>query len=352
MNAVVATVVDVEGSGYRRPGARMVVDADGENLGAVTAGCLEDSVRDIAQRTLADKTPRVETFDLRDDEASAWGLGLGCNGVIDIFVEPLDESFLPALDELEAKRPVTVLTAIASTDPEVTVGDRSVLIQGEFVSTERDGLPGTVTTTVKDRIENAEPALSINTNVETVRGEVQVFVDQLTPTPDLLIFGSQEDINPVTSLANQAGFRVRVVSARGAHADADRFPAAHEVYSSHPSDLGDFIDVPDHSYAVLMSHNLLDDQLALEALLETDIPYIGIMGPQKRFQELRNATDRTLSEDELDRIATPVGLDLGSDEPTAIGFSIVSEVLAVHNGCSGGRLADLQGPIHERPDIS
>lgn len=350
-DAVVATVVRVEGSGYRRPGARMVIKLDGDSRGAVTAGCLEDSVVEAARQTIVDGRARVHTYDLRDDDADVWGLGLGCNGVVDILVEPLDASFTAALDALNAKRPVTVLTAVSSRDPAIDIGDRTVL-GPDTATTARAPLPDEVTESVRSRLTDAGDGVAVTVDIETAGGDVRVFANHLTPTPDVLLFGSQADVNPVASLAARAGFRVRVATARGARADAERFPAAANVRSTRPNDLDTLVEAPAHTYAVLMSHNFLDDRLALESLLDTDIPHIGVLGPRSRFCELHEAMDRPLDPADDARIAAPCGLDLGGDEPTAIGFSIVSELLAVHNDRDGGRLAEGSGPIHARPEIA
>ncbi|WP_229504803.1 XdhC family protein [Natrinema versiforme] len=346
--AALATVVNVEGSGYRRPGAKMVVADDGELQGSVTAGCLEGSVTDLAQDVIADGKTRTETYDLTDDDTDAWGLGLGCNGVIDVLIEPIDESFSPVVEGLNSRRSQTVLTAIESSNPAVRVGDRTVVADETFMTAGRSGLPDSAVTNALERTKPLPDDGAVCVIVEMDDGEVRVFVDRIDPSPELLLFGDQEDINPVASLARQAGFRVRVATARGARAEPDRFPAADEVISTHPTELSDLVTVPEQTYAVLMSHNLIDDQLALDALLDTDIPYVGLMGPRKRFQELREGVG--IKGRDADRIATPVGLDLGGDEPTAIGFSIVSELLAVHNNRSGGQLSDREGPIHTRLD--
>ncbi|ESP90093.1 XdhC family protein [Candidatus Halobonum tyrrellensis] len=347
----VATVVAVEGSGYRRPGARMVVDPEGTHRGSVTAGCLEESVRDIAARVVTDGDPRLERFDLRDDAVEGWGLGLGCNGVIDVLVEPLDASFGPALAELEATRPVTVLTAVGSTDPAVDAGDRTTLTGAGRVSPGRDPLPEAVADAAERRLDGTDADVAARLSVGTDAGEVDVFANRLVPTPTLLVFGGQADADPVASLALRAGFRVRVATARGGRADDGRFPDAVDVRSTHPAEVADAVDAPAYTYAVVMSHNFVDDRLAVAALLDTDVPYVGVMGPRERFRDLRESMDRTLDAADRDRIAAPCGLDLGGDDPAAIGFSVVSEVVAVHNGRAGGRLTDLEGPIHDRSEV-
>jgi len=124
------------------------------------------------------------------------------------------------------------------------------------------------------------------------------------------------------------------------------------VTTGHPSTLAESVAVDEHTYAVVMSHNLVDDRIALETLLtETDVPYVGLMGPRERFDDLRESMVEdgvTLSESGLDRLSTPVGLDLGGGEPLEVALSIVSEVLAVSNERTGGRLRDREGPIHSR----
>lgn len=350
-DAVVATVAGVEGSAYRRPGAKRVI-GDGA-VGAITAGCLEGPVADLADRART-SGPLLETFDLtgEDDE---WGFGLGCNGVIDVLVEPADASFRAALERV-ADGDRGALITVGGGDYPVPVGARTLVTpDGETVSTdERPSIPADVLGAVEARaVEFARTGRSDTVAVETDRGTAEVFVDGLQPVPELLVFGSDADVRPVARLGSEAGFRVTVASARGARADPERFPAAHEVVGIRPPEITDAVSRPEDTYAVVMSHNFVDDRLALEALLETDVPYVGVMGPRERFEQLRAdlAEDEVrLSEADRDRIASPVGLDLGGGEPVQIALSIVGEVLAVSNGRDGGRLTDGEAPIHPRPE--
>ncbi|MFC3476791.1 XdhC family protein [Halobacterium litoreum] len=352
--AAVATVVDVEGSAYRRPGAKLVAPGDDDALGAITAGCLEGPVASLAADARESGTAAVETFDLMDGDE--WGLGLGCNGVIDVLVEPLDDSFDPLLAALDDGESAAVLTAIASDDPDVPLGARTVVTaDGEDAGDDRSGLPDGALADLRDAAAEArESGTSGVVTVERAAGDLRVFVDGVEPTPDLVLFGSQNDVHPVARVGADAGFRVTVASARGARADTDQFPNAHRVVGTHPTEIGDALDRPSRAHVVLMSHNLVDDQLALEHLLtETDVPYVGLMGPRERFEELREALADdgvTLTPDQLDRVSTPVGLDLGDGSPTGIALSIVSEALAVANDAEGGRLRDQSGPIHPRTD--
>ncbi|QIO25203.1 XdhC family protein [Haloarcula sp. JP-L23] len=349
--AVLATIVDVEGSAYRRPGAKMLVSPSNENLGAITAGCLEGPVADIAAQVLEDGQVRVETFDLMDD--TQWGLGLGCNGIVDILLEPIDGSLDGGLAALEERDPVTVLTAVNSTDSAVSIGDRTLLdaIGDPIPAEDRESLPDELVASLRPAVgELRSDGGSTVIERRTDNGSVTIFVDCLEPIPRLLLFGSQNDVLPISRLGRQVGFKVIVASPRGAQASTEAFPHAHEVVASHPTDVKDHAD--ELTYAVVMSHNIIDDRLALKTLLkETAVPYIGLMGPRERFEELReelSSEGTELTADQLERVSTPVGLDIGGGEPVHIALSIVSEVLAVHNGRSGGRLKDVEGPIHDR----
>lgn len=352
--AAVATVVGVEGSAYRRPGAKLVAPAGEDALGAITAGCLEGPVAALAADARANGTATVETFDLMDDEA--WGLGLGCNGVIDVLVEPLDDSVDPLLAALAARESAAVLTVVASEDDEVPVGARTVVASdGASEPSDRGALPADALASLRDAARNARDAGSNATlTVERPQGDLQVFVDGVEPSPELLLFGAQNDVHAVARFGSQAGFHVTVVSPRGARAAAADFPHAHRVVCEHPDDVASAVVDDQRTYAVLLSHNLVDDRLALEALLDdTDVPYVGLMGPRKRFDDLREdaqADGRTFTQAALDRVSTPVGLDLGDGSPTGIALSVVSEAVAVANGADGGRLSEQSGPIHARSD--
>jgi xanthine dehydrogenase accessory factor len=353
--AVVATIVDVEGSAYRRPGAKMVVTPDDRGLGAVTAGCLEGSVIELAREVLADSGPRIETFDLMEDDGE-WGLGLGCNGIIDLLLEPLDRSLTPALTAMVDREAATVLTAVDATDGPVPIGARCVLdAAGErIVVDDRDPLPDAAVAEALTATADARSAgRSMSVDVAANGGTFTIFVDTLMPAPRLLLFGSQNDVEPVARFGREAGFDVVVASPRGT-TTADDFPSADAVTTTHPTALPELTD--ERTYVALMSHNLLDDRLALSTLLtRSAVPYVGLMGPRERFERLRDdlaADGTTLTDEQLDRVSTPIGLDLGGGEPAQIALGIVAEALAVHNDRSGGRLADRAGPIHERASAS
>lgn len=344
--AALATVVAVDGSAYRRPGAKMLAPADTESMGAITAGCLEGPVGDLANTVRSTGDARVETYDLTDDEG--WGMGLGCNGIVTVLVEPVDRSLAPALDGLAERRPVTVLTGI----DEPYLGARNILTaDGAHTVPGRSGLPDAVIETLRSHADRFRELETAGVETVSVDGEtIRVFVDGLRPAPELLIVGSQPDVNPVAKLARDVGFRVTVATTRGS-VPAERFPAAGSVESVRAPDVGDVVKAAEDTFAVVMTHNFVDDRLAVESLLALDLPYVGLMGPRERFEDMQEAWEdagERLDREAFDRIATPVGLNLGGGEPAEIALAIVSEVVAVRNDRDGGRLRDHEGPIHPR----
>jgi len=254
----------------------------------------------------------------------------------------------------------SLVTAIESSDPSIPVGARAVI--GERGSRandrrihERTTLPGSIIADIEaDAQTCATEGNTDRISVSTETGEIVLVVDGIEPSQRLVIFGSQPDVHPVVRFATQVGLEVTVVTARGGRADDEMFPAADRILATHPTDLSS-AGIDGQTSVLIMSHNFVDDRLALEAALETEAPYIGLMGPRKRFEQLQSDLENEgveLSKRDRERIATPVGLDLGSDAPVEIALSIVSEIIAVSNGRNGGRLVDQAGPIHDRQSIS
>lgn len=356
---VLATVIRVEGSAYRRPGAKMVIPEDGAGVGHITAGCLEDEVQRLASDVLAAGEPRVEQYDLMPEEDDdVWGLGVGCNGRIDILLEPLDETYRPAIDAFEGGYDIGVLTV---TDGEYP-GARAYYDPQRETFDLGEGFDAALA----ERVRGVAAELTARGKADAVTVEIDgddggestsvtVFVDGLTAPSTLVVVGTGHDVGPIAELGAQADFRVSVVGFRGAAAKADRFPAASEVVSTSPARMTDAYDFDANTYVVVATHNFVDDRLAVEALLDTEVPYVGLMGPTERFEEMLTEFEgegTTLSDDQLDRVYTPVGLDLGGGSPYQIALSIVSEVLAVKNDREPRHLRTRDGTIHERIELS
>jgi xanthine dehydrogenase accessory factor len=306
--AVLATVVAVDGSAYRRGGAKAVVDPDrDEPVGAITASCLIDEVRGLATDVLADGHPRVERFDLTGD-GDEWGFGLGCNGVVDVLLEPVDDSLAPAVESFRAGRDAALATVVGSDDDRLAVGDRAYLAgpdeRAQFA--DRGTLPGDVLEALlaavghgaesgsatsdpdasaerpgsDDRASGTVDVGSGVVDVETDRGPTEIFVDRIAALPDLVVVGTGQDVRPVVDLARTVDFRVTVAGFRGGAATEARFPAADRVVATSPARITRDVTVDDRTYVVLLTHNFVDDRIALEELVQTAVPYVGILGQQ------------------------------------------------------------------------
>ena len=330
-STVLATIVSVEGSAYRGPGAKMLVAGD-TGVGSITAGCLEDVMIDLAAAVREEGRPRVEQFDLTGDD-DVWGLGVGCNGVVDVLLEPLDEGYRPVVDAYDAGEDALVYTVVDADHSAAPVGERAV-------ATGDDPVPDDPPAWFGDDLADAASEFrweGASGTVELPRpsGRIEVFVDSVTPPADLVVFGTGHDIAPVAELAHRVDFRVTVAGFRGADATSEKFPAADRVRSLSPADIREELDLDADTYAVVMTHNFVDDAIAVDELLQSDVPYVGLMGPAERFGEIAEQwreEGRAVSSEELDRLYTPVGLDLGGGAPYQIAHSIVAELLAVRYG--------------------
>lgn len=349
---VLATVVDVEGNAYRRPGAKMLLDEGGTGVGSITAGCLEDELLAVGREVRATGRPELVTYDLmEDDDEGVWGMGVGCNGVIEVLLEPLTETYRPAVEAFFGGRDVAVATVLDG-DGGLERGDRAYYHPDSDRLTAPDGndATGWPASTL------ADPAAELATRgkADTVSLDgIETFVDGLAAPNELVVFGTGHDVGPVTEFAAKNDFRVTVVGFRGAVDLADRFPAADRVVTTSPPTIGDDLDLGDRTYAIVMTHNFVDDRLTVQSLLAADVPYIGLMGPRERFEEMLaafEAADDPLPED-LSSVHTPVGLDLGGGSPFQIAHSIVAEALAVSNGRMPQHLKTREGPIHDRVDV-
>ena len=354
---VLATIVRVEGNAYRRPGAKSLLGTDGSGVGSITPGCLEDEIRAASDSVRESGRPELVTYDLMEDESDGWGLGVGCNGIIDVLLEPLSVTYRPVVDAVTGGHSIAVCTVLDSdTAHTLSPGDRAYYHPEEDrLSTPADepasAWPADLLAAPAGEFATRENASALE--VEHDGTTLSVFVDGLAPPAELVVFGTSHDVAPVTEFGAKTGFRVTVVGFRGAVDLEDRFPDADRTVTTSPARLGDDVDLGPRTYAVVMTHNFLDDRLAVDALLDAGVPYIGLMGPHDRFERMLEAFDadgRSVDRDALEAVYTPVGLDLGDGSPYGIAHSIVAELLAVANGRQPRHLRERGDHIHERVD--
>ncbi|MFD2574030.1 XdhC family protein [Spirosoma soli] len=346
--AALATVVWVEGSSYRRPGARMLITDDGRWEGAISGGCLEGDALRKARQVMRDGAPIVVTYDTMDDGANSFGVGLGCNGIIDVLIEPIDpanpQNPVALLREFVQKRDVRALATVLKSDvPDLTPGSR-------FILTEQAGesIPDWLYSDMQDVFASGKPLTATYT---LSSNNVELFVERIDPGIELVIFGAGYDVIPVTKLARELGWQVTVTDDCVAHLAPKRFPVATCVVFADRTAVLDQVTVTERTAAVLMSHNFNYDRAVLQALLTTDIPYIGMLGPRKRFDKMQAEFEKDglfLPKEVLNRIHAPIGLDLGAETPDEIALSIIAEIRAFFAKRAGGFLKDIPGPIHER----
>lgn len=314
-SAALATLFKIEGSSYRRPGAKLLIRADGSMLGQVSGGCLESDLCERAKNMLAGNAPpeRVH-YDTSADEEMLWGLGLGCDGRLDILLQPLH----PAHDA-------------------ATVGELRTRLGGteDFsIHTILDGAnAGTITL--------AAPRTTPKSEIVTT-GNVRTFEDHLAAPPDLVLIGAGDDAIPLVSLAAEAGFRVTMVDHRSAYLTKTRFPSAHKMIRARPDNVPDSIPRDANTFIIAKNHALLMDKAWATFFAATDVRYIGLLGPTSRRDDIIASLPAAI----LPRTYGPSGLDIKAEGSEQIAISIVAELLAVYSGRTGGFLRLRKGSIY------
>ena len=346
-----ATVVEVIGSAYRRPGARMLVTEDGELTGAISGGCLEGDARQRARRAIFQGEPALVTYDTRDEDDPRHGLGPGCQGVVRILLEPLD--FTNSDNPLEllrgfAQHPTpAVLATVFETDAsglKAAVGQRVLLSETGLVR----GTPllaAPLAEAARATLAQGQPQIL---TIETDAGPVRASLEVLTPPLRLVVYGAGNDAQPLVHLAASLGWHITVVDGRPNLATASRFPEATEVRIVPVRELE--AATPDPlAYHVLLSHNYAYDLAALQTLLDSPAPYVGLLGPRLKAQRLLDELDTAptaLVEQLRERLHSPIGLDLGSETPEEIALCIVAEIQAQRSQRQARPLRERAGTVH------
>ena len=347
--AALATVVRIAGSAYRRPGAKFLIEEDGETLGSVSGGCLEADVRQVGLDVLAGGEPRLLRYDTGAGDEVVWGLGLGCNGVVEIFVQAATggpfAAAAPRLRELLAGEEAVAVVTTVDGEAACTL----VVPAGEGGAAEPWGTLGSAGLDHL-ALERARSLLAaglstpraLRSTLEPVDGHA-LFFDLLQPPRHLLVCGAGDDARPLVAYAADAGFRVTVLDHRPGLLAAERFPEAHRILLVRP-DAGPDLALPSpaRTLAVVMTHSLRHDREWARRLLAAGVSYLGLLGPRDRTEGVREeigaADDR--------RVHGPVGLDLGADGPRQVALSIVAELLAVTSGREPRHLSTRREAIH------
>jgi xanthine/CO dehydrogenase XdhC/CoxF family maturation factor len=359
--AALATVVRVEGSAYRREGAKLLISETGQMIGNISGGCLEGDVVESTKRVIDTDEPALRHYDLMGEEDLVWGFGLGCNGRIDVFIEPVKsvQSGLEAVNEaFERDVCVTIATVSrAPSDSGLALGAK-LLVRSDGSKQGSLGVASLDESVINEALDMMKTGKSrmLFYNPTSLSGppsaepqEVGVYADCFIPPPKLVVFGGGPDALPLVRLGREAGFKVTVIDHRPAYAAPERFPEASNVILARPEELPDKLTLGERSYAVVVSHNFGIDAKVLGWLLESQAAYIGLLGPRDRMLKmLANLKTQGYEPDEtkLQRVHSPVGLDIGAQGPEQIALAIIGEILAVKNNRSGALLKGRQQPIH------
>ena len=347
-----ATIVAVRGSTYRRPGARLLVPEEGSPVGNISGGCLEGDVADMARVVMDEGRARLAGWDLTADDDAVWGLGLGCNGAIEVFIEPAEKAAEVAgalRVALEEERPISVVTVVESSHAGVEPGARLV-VRPDGTS---DGSLGDAA--VDATAVEASTALlrEERSEVRALSEGIRAFVEVLDPPLRLVVCGAGHDAIPLVRAASVLGWHVTVVDDRPGFLTQERFPeAAAFVAVDEPEDAAKAAGVDERTFAVVMTHNFLRDKEYVRSLLGSPAAYVGMLGPGARTERLlMELRDDGVEVDgaNRERIHGPAGLDLGGEGPEEIAQAIVAEIVAVKRHRAGGFLRDRPGPIHDRP---
>jgi xanthine dehydrogenase accessory factor len=356
----VGTVVATFRSAPRPAGASMLVGPGGEAVGSVSGGCVEGAVYELGQEVVADGAPVLQRYGVSDDDAFA--VGLTCGGILDVYVEKVSQETFPELgevaDDIAAGRPVAVATVIEHPDP-AWLGRRLVVRPEEAAETGPAG--GIGSPRADAAVTDDARGLLAAGRTETLtygpdgerRGEgMRVFVAAYAPRPRMLVFGAIDFAAAVAHVGSFLGYRVTVCDARPVFATASRFPAADEVVVEWPHKyLAAEVEagrIDGRTVVCVLTHDPKFDVPVLETALGLpEVAYVGAMGSRRTHEDrLERLREAGVTEQQLARLSSPIGLDLGARTPEETAVSIAAEIVALQWGGGGSRLQDVAGPIH------
>ena len=325
---VLATVYETIGATYSKAGARMLITGDGNFQGMLSGGCLEGDLAERAQQVAASGNAQRVTYDLRVDDEELWGLGVGCEGLMRILLQPLSvkngfQPFAAMLDVLAGDQRGLAITVVESDDPATTPGATLVGVEAPLnrfavAADVAAGLEALATDALSD-------GLSFSKRINVGTHTMHVLIDVLKPPPNVLILGAGLDAQPVVRMCVDLGWRVTVQDHRPAYIEKGDFAGATKVQCVPADSLADSLALGQFDATIVMSHHLLTDLSYLRQLANTGIPYIGLLGPHNRRRRL--LTDLGEAASQLtDRLHGPAGLDIGGRGPGSIALSILAQM--------------------------
>ncbi len=352
--AVLATIVNVKGSTYRRPGARMLIREDGSTIGTISSGCLEADVVERAKKVIDSRDAITVVYDLTAPENEVWGLNLGCSGIIQILLEPLPLStrsfHLQSIADCLRLERVGVLASVFRVEGEfrATIGSHLFLLDNGSVAEEIKN-PALTAPLTEDCLTALRTRNTCVKEYRFIEGSVEALIEVIRPPIPFIIIGAGGDSVPLARLAKELGWNVTVVDHRPAFLTKERFPLSDTLILARPEELSDKLTIKGNSIVAVMTHDFWHDLQLLRMLLPSSAPYVGILGPSKRtdllLEKIRES-GFTPTAKQLERLHGPIGLDIGAESSEEIALSILTEIQAFLNGRGAGFLRDHSGPIH------
>ncbi|KOV74043.1 MULTISPECIES: XdhC family protein [unclassified Streptomyces] len=349
----VATVVAVSGSAPREPGAAMAVNGEGEVIGSVSGGCIEGAVYELCRQALADGLPVLERFGYSDE--TAFAVGLTCGGVIDVLVapvrvgEPVGDVLASALSSVHSGEPVALARVVDG--PAQLVGQGMVVRpDGSF-----EGVLGDRTQLTRKAVAEARAMLDVGRTSTILleeegancRQPLTLLVEVSAPPPRLIVFGAIDFAAALVRLGKYLGYHVTVCDARPVFTTRDRFPEADDVVTDWPHRYLESTEVNHLTVLCVLTHDAKFDVPLLERALRLPVAYIGAIGSRRTHDDrLKRLRDVGMTDRELDRLHSPIGLDLGARTPEETAVSIVAEIIAHRHGGTALPLKTTRSPIH------
>lgn len=318
-----ATVVQTWGSSPRQVGAKMGITADLEIVGSVSGGCVETAVIQAAEDVLLTEQPQLLHFGVSDD--TAWSVGLACGGEIDVFVEPLDEMWW-ATFHAQADTHLTTITVLDGS----RLGQKMLLRDGKVLYASA----GLATPSGQPTFLNHVSSQSMRLTTP----EWDVLIDVHEPYPQIVMVGGGHVAIHLQHLATEMGFRVLLIDPRRTFANPERFPQASQIFTEYPNQAFPKITWTAQTYLVVLSHDPKIDDPALEVALQQNLPYVGVMSSRTTHQKrITRLQERGLTDAQIAKIRTPIGLNLQAQNPAEIALSIMAEIVAVRNAAELGK---------------
>lgn len=351
-----ATVVHVKGSSYRRPGARMLVTDDGKLTGAISGGCLEGDALRKARLVMAQQQAMLVTYDTTDEDDDTLGVGLGCNGIIQILIEPINvedpENPIQLLKSFLSKRQSGVIVTLFCLENKRAKQPGTCFLLSEdgnlLGACFDEELQPKVLADARKVMQNKASAMQeYNTQTQQLTG----FVEYLKPIVSLVIIGAGNDAMPLVQMATVMGWETSVVDGRANYATVVRFPSAGSVLVAKADKVLQQIALDEQTVFVLMTHNYNYDLAMLRQLLPLKPPYVGVLGPKKKLNRMLDELQEEgleITAEHLTSVYGPVGLDIGAEASEEIALSVMAEIKAVLSKKAGTFLREKPDTIHAR----